>query len=297
MTAEAQPDLGDSAALERATDAAIDAERGAPGKESQATSIVRLAAAAGVELWHTPAGEGYISVPVAHHLEHYPLTGRACRDYLTRLYYRDVRRAPNAAALQDAIATLSGMARFDGPQHEVYVRVAAWESRIYLDLCDPEWRVVQIGEDGWAVVTDPPVRFRRPQGVVALPVPGPHGSIADLHRFLNVENDDDFVLVVTWLLAAFRARGPYPILAVMAEQGAAKTTTTRVLRRLVDPNESDVRRPPRNTEDLMIAATNSHVVAFDNLSRLPDELSDTRRAVRPAWSSSTMPRAPGATAS
>jgi hypothetical protein len=171
MTTEAQPDLDRSAALERATDAAIDAESGAPVKESQATSIVRLATAAGVELWHTPAGEGYISVPVAHHFEHYPLTSRACRDYLTRLYYQNARKAPNAAALQDAIATISGMARFDGPQHEVHVRVAALESRIYLDLCDPEWRVVQVGEDGWAVVTNPPVRFRRPRGVAPLPLP------------------------------------------------------------------------------------------------------------------------------
>jgi hypothetical protein len=75
-------------------------------------------------------------------------------------------------------------------------------------------------------------------------------------------------------LATFRPHGPYPILIFMAEQGSAKTTTTRVLRRLVDPNESDVRRPPRNTEDLMIAASNGHIVAYDNLSRLSDELSD-----------------------
>jgi hypothetical protein len=95
-----------------------------------------------------------------------------------------------------------------------------------------------------------------------------------LRPFLNVETAQDFILLVMWLLAALRGRGPYPILVLMAEQGAAKTTTTRVLRKLLDPSESDVRRPPRNMEDLMIAATNSHVVAFDNLSRLSDELSD-----------------------
>jgi hypothetical protein len=96
-----------------------------------------------------------------------------------------------------------------------------------------------------------------------------------LRQFLNLSSDREFVLAVAWVLATLRGRGPYPILIEQAEQGSAKTTTMRVLRRMCDPNESDVRRPPRNTEDLMIAASNGHVVALDNLSRLSDELSDT----------------------
>ena len=105
----------------------------------------------------------------------------------------------------------------------------------------------------------------------ALPIPERGGSIEELRPFVNVAGDDDFALVVTWELATLRPTGPYPILVIVSEQGSAKSTSTRTLRRLVD---ADVRRPPRNTEDLMIAATNGHIVAFDNLSRLPEELSD-----------------------
>ena len=96
----------------------------------------------------------------------------------------------------------------------------------------------------------------------------------ELRRFINVGSETDFCLMATWLIQALRPRGPYPILVLVAGQGAAKTTTARSLRRLCDPSESDVRRPPRNTEDLMIAATNGHIVNFDNLSRLSPELSD-----------------------
>ncbi len=243
-------------------------------RESQASAIVRLATEAGAELWHTPADDGYMTLTINAHREHHPLTGRAARDYLTHLYYRDAGRAPNATALQAALATLSGIARFDGDTHDVHVRVADREGRLYLDLCDPSWRAVEITEQGWRVMADPPVRFRRPRGLQALPDPVRGGSIDDLRLFVNVATDKDFILVVAWLLAALRPQGPYPVLVFIAEQGAAKTTVTRVLRRLVDPNLSDVRRPPRNTEDLMIAATNGHVVAFDNLSRLPETLSD-----------------------
>ncbi len=243
-------------------------------RESQATALVRLVTDGGADLWHTPNGDPYISVTVSNHREHYPLNSRATKDYLSRAAFTETGRAPNAAALQDALNTLSGIARFDGDVHQVHVRLAGDDRAVYLDLCDAHWRVVEITPDGWRITSNPPVRFRRAKGMLPLPVPEPGGSITELRRFVNVAHDDDFILVVAWVLAALRPRGPYPILVVNAEQGGAKTTTTRVQRRLVDPNESDVRRPARNTEDLMIAATNGHVVAFDNLSRLPDDLSD-----------------------
>ena len=148
------------------------------------------------------------------------------------------------------------------------------DDRVYLDLGDAQWRAVEITRDGWQVITNPPVRFRRPRGLLPLTEPERGESLSDLRPFVNVATDADFLLMASWLLAALRGRGPYPILVFMAEQGSAKTTNTRVLRRLGDPNDADVRRPPRNTEDLMIAATNGHVVAFDHLSRLTEELSD-----------------------
>ena len=99
---------------------------------------------------------------MAGHLEHYPLNSRGTREYLSRLYYLDAGKAPRSSALQDALVTLSGLARFEGAEHEVHVRVAAKDGHVYLDLCDPEWRAVEIGENGWRVITNPPVRFRRP---------------------------------------------------------------------------------------------------------------------------------------
>ncbi len=243
--------------------------------ESQATAMVRLSLEAGVELWHTPTGDPFITIAVDGHHEHYPLVSRATRDYLTRLHYVDSRKAPNPTALQAAIATLSGMARFDGAEHDVHVRVAGGDDDyVFLDLGDASRRAVEVTPAGWRIISHPPVRFRRPRGMLSLPVPVCGGSIEELRPFINVATDKDFTLVGAWVLAALRPRGPYPIKVLMAEQGGAKTTTTRVLRLLIDPNEADVRRPPRNTEDLMIAATNGHVVAFDNISRLSEDLSD-----------------------
>ena len=48
----------------------------------------------------------------------------------------------------------------------------------------------------------------------------------------------------------------------------------RLLRRIIDPVVAPVRSAPRNDRDLLIAAVNSWVIAYDNLSGVPPWLSD-----------------------
>src|SRR5262249_56093080 len=69
--------------------------------------------------------------------------------------------------------------------------------------------------------------------------------------------------------------GPYPVLAIAGEQGSAKTVLSKLLRAVIDPSVAPVRAPPRDKRGLFIAASNSHVLAFVNLSALPPWLSDT----------------------
>jgi hypothetical protein len=68
---------------------------------------------------------------------------------------------------------------------------------------------------------------------------------------------------------------PYPVIALSGEHGSAKSTFSAMLRALIDPNTAPLRALPREDRDLFIAASNSHVLAFDNVSGLPAWLSDT----------------------
>jgi hypothetical protein len=81
-------------------------------------------------------------------------------------------------------------------------------------------------------------------------------------------------LLCSWILSALRPYKSYPILKLIGGQGSAKTTLANVARSLIDPNSAPLRRPPKSTEDLMVAANNGHLVAFDNLSYISPELSD-----------------------
>ncbi len=248
--------------------------QGQQGRKSQATRLVELAEGANLELFHTPEGEAYATIPVGDHAEVWPLKSKSVRQWLARQYYHAQATAPNAQATQDALGVLEGKALYEGPEAPVYTRLAEHGGAICLDLGDAAWRAVVITAQGWEVIARPPVRFRRPRGLAPLPIPMPGGDLADLRRFLNIASDDDWTLCVAWLLGACRPRGPYPVLALHGEQGSAKSTTARVLRALVDPSTVPLRAEPREERDLAIAATNTWVLAFDNLSRLPGWLSD-----------------------
>src|SRR6476620_5041846 len=91
---------------------------------------------------------------------------------------------------------------------------------------------------------NPPVRFRRSAGMQSLPLPLRGGSIESLAPFLNLASENDFVLVVAWLLRALRAGGPYPVLAIAGEQGSAKTVLSKLLRAVIDPSVAPVRAFP-----------------------------------------------------
>jgi len=196
------------------------------------------------------------------------------RRWLARQYYLfNEQRVPGSQAIHDAVGMLEGEALFDGLEYPVFVRTAEADGNIYIDLCDSSWRAVELSPEGWRVIAVPPVRFRRAKAMLALPEPKHGGKVDQLRPFVNVRGDE-WPLLAAWLLAAYRSRGPYPVLCLHGEHGSAKSTTARVLRSLVDPNTAPLRCEPREPRDLMIAASNGWVVALDNISHLPAWLSD-----------------------
>jgi hypothetical protein len=226
------------------------------------------------ELFHTATGTAFANILVNGHRETWPIRSKRFRGWLRRCYYQATGEAASAAAIRSALDLLEARAQFDGPERAVHIRTAEHAGRIYLDLADEHWGAVEIGPEGWRVVDAPPVRFRRPPGILPLPVPERGGSIDALHSLLNLSDRNDFVLIVAWLLAALRAGGPYPLLAISGEQGSAKTVLSKLLKALIDPNAAPVRALSREQRELMIAANNSYLLAFDNLSGLPHWLSD-----------------------
>ena len=258
-----------------ALDEALAGTGGEPSgrRPKQADILVALACAAA--LFRTSDGTGFADLEVDGHRETWPIRSTGFRRWLTRAYFEHTDGAPNSEARQSALNVIEANAHFQGEERDINVRVAGHDGRLYVDLADAHWQAVEVDVTGWRIVERPPVRFRRAAGTQALPTPETGGSIELLRRYLNVQTDADFTLVVSWMLAVLRARGPYPVLVLSGEQGSAKSTFSNILRALLDPNAAPLRALPREDRDVFIAATNSHVLAFDNVSGLPAWISDT----------------------
>ena len=207
---------------------------------TQADILLRLAEAA--DLFHESDGNGYADLDINDHRETWPVRSKGFTRWLARSFFDETNGAPNSEAVQAALNVIEAKAHFDAVERTVHVRVASLGGKLYLDLGDLTWRAVEIDAGGWKVIDSPPVRFRRASGALELPVPERGGgSIADLRPFLNVRSVRDFVLIVAWVLAALVDHGPYPVLAFAGEQGTSKSTLSKILRALIDPNTAPLR--------------------------------------------------------
>jgi DNA polymerase I-like protein with 3'-5' exonuclease and polymerase domains len=247
--------------------------------ESQADRLIRLMddlvadVSEQVRLWHTPERDAWVTVPVGGHRENWPIRSDEFKEWLSNRFYNKTKKTPNVQALADATSVLRGKALFESPENVVHTRCAPVGSKIYIDLADAGWCAIEIDAHDWRVISDPPVRFRRARGMLPLPIPEKGGTLNDLWRFVNVVPADR-PLVAAWLVAAARPEGPYPILIFRAVHGSGKTFAHRCLRALFDPNTTPLRSMPHDERDLAISAKNGAVLSFDNISRLPDWLSD-----------------------
>lgn len=228
----------------------------------------------GCDLWHDADRTAYATFGVNAHHEHWPVRSREFRMWLSGQFYEATGGAIGGQALEDGVRVLEARAVNQGPQCEPFIRSGRHGKNLYLDLCDARWRAVEITGTGWSVVEKPAAKLMRSSSMRPLPEPEAGGMIEELHRFLNVRSDDDFMLVVAWLVAALRDRGPYPVLAINGEQGAGKSVFSRMIRALVDPSAAPIRAVPKDERDLVVAASNSWVLAFDNLSSVPAWFAD-----------------------
>lgn len=162
-----------------------------------------------------------------------------------------------------------------GVVRELHIRIASHEGKVYYDLGLEDNSAVEIDDEGWRIVANPPVKFYRPKGMLPQVIPTGGGSIDMLRKFTNFEKDEEFSLYVGWLLGAFNVVREYPILIFNGGQGTAKSVTTLLSKLILDPHNYKSFSEPKDIRDLVAYARNSFVISMDNVSTLPHWLSDS----------------------
>ena len=227
-----------------------------------------------IELFRSRGGQVFADCYDGAVRKTWPVQSKTFSQRLARRYFEIENRIATPSQLKATINQIEAQAQLDGPEREVFHRVGKFGDRLYLDLADEKWTAIEIDASGWSPVQNPPLRFMRTPGMLALPVPEKGGSIEALRSLVNVADEQDFVLVVAWLLAAMHCDIPKPVIAIRGGAGSAKSTLIEILRGLIDPHDPPYTALPRTELKLRAAADETYCQAYDNMSSLTVSMSD-----------------------
>jgi hypothetical protein len=112
--------------------------------------LIDLARSSG-KFFCTRDGISYTDIVTATgHRQTMPIGGIQFQLWLRHEFYKVKKTAPTISALKNCVATLEADAHFgdQSERHEVFLRTARVNDSVFLDLGDPEWRVIEIAPSG-----------------------------------------------------------------------------------------------------------------------------------------------------
>ncbi|MFD5436624.1 ATP-binding protein [Kitasatospora sp. NPDC127067] len=216
--------------------------------------------------------------PVARPIRSQGTTGSHRQELMVGLY-RDGVGVFNGTAIKEALDLIEALALTEDVQ-PVHIRVApGFDGATWLDLGRADGRSVRIRPTGWDITVPDPreVCWRRTQltGELPLPVKDTDGKGIDaLLRLCNFTDAQTESLAIAWLIGCLGPGVPVPAPFLTGPQGAGKSTAGRMLVRVIEGMSGDLRRAPKDEENLVAAVAAGWVTALDNLSHMTPDLSD-----------------------
>lgn len=240
-------------------------------KESVAKKLLQLVE--NFELWINQNDEKFITVFIDGRIKNIKIDSKEFRDLLQFFYFQKYGKPTHTQAILEAISTLSGKALCEGKKVRSFVRIGKLEDIIELDLVN---KVVRITADE-ITTTNPLCKFVSSTSLLPLPLPDLDISKDDwklLKIFVN-SHEKNIILALAWLIGCFNIDGEFPVLNIIGErEGIGKSTASKFLKSTIDPTVIPIKPLPKTEDDLLTVCLHNHIVAFDNLSHLSDNMSD-----------------------
>jgi hypothetical protein len=216
--------------------------------------------------------------PVARPIRSQGTTGSHRQELMVDLFHDGVG-VFNGTALKEALDLIEALAMSQEVQ-TTHIRVApGYDGATWLDLGRTDGQSVRIHPSGWDIATPDPreVCWRRTQLTGELPLPAKDTGGKGIDAFLRLTNfatPDTECLALAWLIGCLEPSVPVPAPFLTGPQGAGKSTAGRMLVRVIEGMSGDLRRAPKDEENLVTAVAAGWVTALDNLSHLTPDLSD-----------------------
>jgi len=227
------------------------------------------------QLFHDQFKEPHAWFLVEDHYEVQKTRSKQFKRWLGQLLWEHEKKAASGDTINTVLNVLDARAIFKGQLITLENRIAWHEKSIWYDLGDRMCRAVRISPEGWGIIENPPILFRRFVHQEEQVLPERNGSLKALLPFVNLaDKEGQSPLLLVHLVACFIPDIPHPILNLHGSQGSAKTTLARMLRRIVDPSKMEVLSFPSNTKEFVQQLAHHYFAFFDNISDVSDSISD-----------------------
>jgi hypothetical protein len=167
-------------------------------------------------------------------------------------------------------------------RHAIFGRVGMADNKFYLNLKNKKDEVVEISRGGYRVISPSPVIFVAGDTAETIPTPplmelGNKDDIFKLRQFVNC-SDNDFKLLICYLIQALFPEdysGGRLALVLEGQAGSAKTTSSKFLKSLIDPNSVNLIGMEQDPRNILLTAKSQWLIVFDNISDISKKQSDT----------------------
>jgi energy-coupling factor transporter ATP-binding protein EcfA2 len=210
-----------------------------------------------------------------------PVNSKVSRYWISSVAEEDLDKLPNEATLGYVIRHLDAKASSIGERSSIYRRiggVGGSNAEIWVDLGGNSY--AKITKDSFGIYPETPLTFMRENnlGIQTLPANRDPRNVLKLFDVVNVDDIQQQILIITWLVNAFLPWAQWPILLLCGSRGSGKSWLARILKRLVDPvegNSSELLVPKMKDVNYLIHLISHNAVGvLDNMSYVDQETSD-----------------------
>jgi hypothetical protein len=219
----------------------------------------------------------YIHFQIDGHWEISPMETKEFKSRFKYLYLKQYNECIAEKVIYDFLEDLKMKAVHECQNIDLFPRAAWHNDIIYYDLVNRDWQAVKITPEG-RTIEQPPTLFRRFVHQEQQVTPEKCSDVKNIYRIFEIvklKNEDLKLLFLVSLIAKFIPSIPHPIDVTFGPQGSSKSSLDTIKKLLVDPSKIKVCGMPRNMDELILIASHHLYLAFDNVSVIKEEQSDT----------------------
>ncbi len=247
-------------------------DNGEPNRVQLARQFIEYS---GIRFFRDNTGRSFIKIKEKDHEELWDCNSLEVERRIEYFFYKQTGKPVPSTLVTSIVGILDAMARFEGERFIPSLRVASGEGgEIYYDPINDSWELIKITTEGWEKVQNPNIHLVRFPHLSEQVEPSHEGDVSALLEFVNISDEKQRLLLLCYVIASFVPEIQHPVLVLTGNKGSAKSTITRMVKRIVDPSPLSELSFPKDSTELSLVLSQNWMPGFDNISTMPAWLSN-----------------------